>query len=102
RAVDLDEEGVGYFEAKLDAVRLELRLHEVGDVAHERRHVFAKEARLHGAGEAQILLRHFLQAIDLPRDRLAEPPRSLAAAFRDLLGQELGVEPDRRERVANL
>ena len=51
--------------------------------------------------EPQVGLGDLRQPIDLADDRRDQPPRLLAAVD-DLVAQQLGVETDRRQRVANL
>jgi hypothetical protein len=71
---------------------------------HERAQVLALELRARQPREAQVRLRDLSEAVDLADDRLHEPPRLGVLGWRvsDLVAQQLGVEADRRQRVAHL
>ena len=67
----------------------------------DRADVLAIQLRPRQAREAQVGLGDLGQAVDLADDRRHQPPR-LLAAIGDLVAQQLGVQPDRRQRVAHL
>ena len=85
----------------VDAGLRQLAARHLHDRRHDRADVLAFQLRPRQPREAQVGLGDLGQPVDLADDRRDQPPRLLAAVG-DLVAQQLGVEADRRERVADL
>ena len=85
----------------LDAGLRQLAARHIHDRRHDRADVLALQLRTRQPGEAQVGLGDLGQPIDLADDRRHQPLR-LIASFGDLIPQQLGVEADRGQRVADL
>jgi len=96
---DVGQPGVD-LDADLDARLRQLASRHLHDRRHDRAEALAFQLGTRQAREAQVRLGDLGQPVDLADDRRDQPPR-LLAPLGDLVAQQLGVEPDRRERVAH-